>query len=313
MSPMFHPVAVVAQTILIWSRPQRVPMACRSWPDRGRIWFSNPHRVASAASSQGAASQSWAPPTTSMQPAGTATAILRRRRDALRRPVHAPDVIVVVNPNNPDGRVVSAADLGASGGRLCRNRRMACHRRSIRRFRRGVSLAHRNLPATIILRSFGKTYGLAGIRLGFAIAPKDLRTIRELSDCGRFPGLRWRSEPRRLPISPGSTASAGASPGPSPDLDGMLLSSGFDVVGGTLLFRLARHPDACIEFRVPCPGRHLGAEVSPRFQHSSLRHPAAGGLGRLGKRSGENLPHEEARINRAVPFKLAEHLETDPS
>src|SRR5262249_29673094 len=37
-----------------------------------------------------------------------------------------------------------------------------------------ASLASNLPPATLVLRSFGKTYGLAGIRLGFAIASVDM-------------------------------------------------------------------------------------------------------------------------------------------
>src|SRR5439155_17180867 len=44
----------------------------------------------------------------------------------------------------------------------------------------GASLAHGLPPNAIVLRSFGKTYGLAGVRLGFAIAPRPLATrLRE--------------------------------------------------------------------------------------------------------------------------------------
>ena len=37
-----------------------------------------------------------------------------------------------------------------------------------------VSLAPALPPSTLVLRSFGKAYGLAGLRLGFAIAAPDL-------------------------------------------------------------------------------------------------------------------------------------------
>ena len=86
------------------------------------------------------------------------------------------DVAIVVNPNNPDGRITPRAALLDLHRAPCAARRRADRRRGLRRFRRrGESLAP-SLPASraVVLRSFGKAYGLAGLRLGFALASPDI-------------------------------------------------------------------------------------------------------------------------------------------
>ena len=83
--------------------------------------------------------------------------------------------LVVVNPNNPDGREVApqalrdwAAAARAGGHFLIVDEAFAdvCP---------GLSLVPEDMPKNaIVLRSFGKFYGLAGLRLGFALAAPDL-------------------------------------------------------------------------------------------------------------------------------------------
>jgi len=79
-------------------------------------------------------------------------------------------VLVVVNPNNPDGRVYArealralAADMAARGGLLVVDEAFAD-------LDAGESLAADLPEGALVLRSFGKTYGLAGVRLGFGLA-----------------------------------------------------------------------------------------------------------------------------------------------
>ena len=87
----------------------------------------------------------------------------------------AADVIIAVNPNNPTGKTYSASELTdlkakhlAQGGLLILDEAFMdiCP---------DQSTAH-TLPSenTIILKSFGKFFGLAGLRLGFAAGDKTL-------------------------------------------------------------------------------------------------------------------------------------------
>ena len=76
----------------------------------------------------------------------------------------------MVNPNNPDGRVYArealralAADMAARGGLLVVDEAFAD-------LDAGESLAADLPEGALVLRSFGKTYGLAGVRLGFGLA-----------------------------------------------------------------------------------------------------------------------------------------------
>jgi cobalamin biosynthetic protein CobC len=95
--------------------------------------------------------------------------------DALDDAVAASDVVVVVNPNNPTGATVAperlldwAALLAARGGWLVVDEAFGDTARAL-------SVAgHVGRPGLIVLRSIGKFFGLAGLRLGFAGAEERL-------------------------------------------------------------------------------------------------------------------------------------------
>jgi len=155
------------------------------------------------------------------------------------------DIGVIVNPNNPDGRLVGRAELIASHGALAaRGGMLIVDEAFVDLAESGASLAPA-LPASgaIALRSFGKTYGLAGLRLGFAIASPDLSGV-------------LRSALGQWPVSGPAIAIGAAALGDSAwldrmrpmlagearRLDGLLAAAGGHVLGGTSLFRLVEHP-----------------------------------------------------------------------
>ena len=130
--------------------------------------------------------------------------------------------------------------LGARGAR-----RPVHRRRSLRRLRRRCC-APDPPPATVVLRSFGKTYGLAGLRLGFAVARVDDRA-RLARGAGRLGGLGAGAGDRpagRWPTGTGSPRRGRGWRATSRWLDGRLVAGGFRARGGTLLFRLAARADA---------------------------------------------------------------------
>jgi len=153
---------------------------------------------------------------------------------------------VVVNPNNPDGRIVSreaiagaARHLDRFGGALIVDEAFA----DVAPECSVVELC-REFPI-VVLRSFGKFFGLAGLRLGFAIARADIAA--EITGAlgpwavsgpalviGRsaLSDRQW-IETTRARLSRQANR-----------LDDVMRAVGFDIVGGTSLFRLSRHRDA---------------------------------------------------------------------
>ena len=83
---------------------------------------------------------------------------------------------VVVNPNNPDGRIYAADRLEALHERLKAGGGFLVVDEAFGDTSPEASLAPRasGLSNLIIFRSFGKFFGLAGLRLGFAIARSDI-------------------------------------------------------------------------------------------------------------------------------------------
>jgi cobalamin biosynthetic protein CobC len=156
--------------------------------------------------------------------------------------VHA----VVVNPNNPDGRVTDraalmrlATQLKSRGGWLVVDEAFADVDPAIS----AVALCA-DLPV-LILRSFGKFYGLAGLRLGFAIGTPDM-IARIATALGPWPvsGPALLIGAAALADQPWADRTRRALQQQAGALDEVLVKAGFAIAGGTPLFRLARHPQA---------------------------------------------------------------------
>lgn len=161
------------------------------------------------------------------------------------------DLAVLVNPNNPDGRIIErarlldlAARLRAKGGLLVVDEAFM-----------DVGPSEQSLAGDVgeggmvVLRSFGKFFGLAGVRLGFALADK-LTVERLDAQLGPWAvagpaleyGIRGLSDTewqvamrRRLAEDAGR-------------LDALFGKFGVPVGGGTTMFRYLSFMDAPLLF-----------------------------------------------------------------
>ena len=164
-------------------------------------------------------------------------------------------LVFVTNPNNPDGRLFDKKDLIALANRLeARGGLLVVDEAFMDVGPPDASLASEvGRNRIVVLRSFGKFFGLGGLRLGFALGAPPL-AARLAAKVGPWavsgPALAigakaltdraWIEQTRvRL------TAAAAR-------LDAILSHTGLEIVGGTMLFRLARAGFAHDLFR------HLG-------------------------------------------------------
>jgi cobalamin biosynthetic protein CobC len=155
------------------------------------------------------------------------------------------DVVVAVNPNNPDGYRHAPDTLAWIADRQLARGGWLIVDEAFGETAPELSVADRAGAALIVLRSFGKFYGLAGVRLGFVLA--DAAVLAAL-----------RSVFGDWPVSAGAIAAGRAA---YPDvawrertgasltrkvarLDRLLSQARFELVGGTSLFRLCAADDA---------------------------------------------------------------------
>lgn len=154
--------------------------------------------------------------------------------------------VVVVNPNNPDGRVISRAALARIAGLVKERGGWLVVDEAFADVEPETSVIElcADLPI-VVLRSFGKFYGLAGLRLGFAVAPQQIARHIALAlgpwACSGpaltigAAALRDREWASRTRVAVRRQAQK---------VDTVLANAGFTIVGGTGLFRLARRVDA---------------------------------------------------------------------
>jgi cobalamin biosynthetic protein CobC len=158
---------------------------------------------------------------------------------------------IVVNPNNPDGRILAKDTLLALSDRLRRRGGLLLVDEAFME----VGPAEASLCEyveqgnIVVLRSFGKFYGLAGLRLSFAIAPPAIAT-RIAAALGPWPvsGAALAIGAEALADAAWREKTRAALAEAALRLDASLVRTGLEVIGGTSLFRLVRTPDATQHF-----------------------------------------------------------------
>ncbi|MGQ3048675.1 MAG: threonine-phosphate decarboxylase [Niveispirillum sp.] len=156
-----------------------------------------------------------------------------------------PDVLLLVNPNNPDGRTHDPARLRPLLSEIARRGGWMLVDEAFCDLRPDLSLAPlAGQPGLLILRSFGKFFGLAGLRLGFLLAPPTLVCamaarlgpwavagpalavgVAALSDAG------WQADTRRR-LADAMDRSLS-----------LYRKTGMDILGHTDLYALLREPE----------------------------------------------------------------------
>jgi len=156
------------------------------------------------------------------------------------------DTLVVVNPNNPDGRVLPRAELAAfapawtaTGRRLIVDEAFADVRADL------SMLALPELPAgTVVLRSLGKFFGLAGLRVGFVVATEpDASAWRRLFGDWPVSGPSCEIAALALRDTAWIAATRLRLAADRTRLDAMLGGAGLKLMGGTDLFGLFEAKD----------------------------------------------------------------------
>ena len=162
--------------------------------------------------------------------------------DEVTRPDDLPgaDLAVVVNPNNPDGATHAPAGLRALAGQVG----LLVVDESFADPVPALSLAP-DPGAALVLRSFGKFYGLAGLRLGFVLgAPGRIEALRAMAGPWPVSGAAIAVGQAALRDTAWQAATSARLRSEVPRLDALAQDAGWRVAGGTDLFRLYETPDA---------------------------------------------------------------------
>lgn len=154
------------------------------------------------------------------------------------------DLAVVVNPNNPDGRrhvPETLLKLAGHVGLLVVDESFADPEPEL-------SLAPHltgDQPGLVVLRSFGKFYGLAGLRLGFALGAAPLvARLRALAGPWAVSGPAAEIGTRALQDRDWQAETVTRLNADMARLDALAQAAGWRKVGGTPLFSTYETPDA---------------------------------------------------------------------
>ncbi|MBB2174851.1 threonine-phosphate decarboxylase [Gluconacetobacter johannae] len=99
----------------------------------------------------------------------------------MRQSAQPGTVCIVCNPNNPDGRILPATMLRDLADRCASHGNHLVVDEAFADFDGESLIPALPHPGLIVLRSFGKTYGLPGVRLGFLLAsPETAERARNL-------------------------------------------------------------------------------------------------------------------------------------
>lgn len=154
-------------------------------------------------------------------------------------------IVVVVNPNNPTGRIIAVDALQRLAAELEERRGLLIIDEAFVDFTPEASLVPQLPSSAIVLRSFGKTYGLGGLRLGFAIArPALAHRLRAELGPWTVSGPALIAGAKALADGEWLVAMRQQLERDGTRLGEMLEATGFASIGGTHLFRLGAHANA---------------------------------------------------------------------
>lgn len=144
---------------------------------------------------------------------------------------------VIVHPNNPDGHIWQESDANAP---------LTVIDESFCDVTPDASLIHLAArPGVVVLKSFGKFWGLAGLRLGFAIGHPDLISqLNDLTGPWAVSGPALRVGEQALRDQGWAAATRARLVDEATRLDQLVTTKGARLIGGTSLFRLYDVDDA---------------------------------------------------------------------
>ncbi len=172
------------------------------------------------------------------------------------------DARVIVHPNNPDGRFWTEADAKAPLTVIDESFCDVTPDRSL------VHLADR--AGVVVLKSFGKFWGLAGLRLGFAIGhPELIARLNDLTGPWAVSGPALRVGAQALRDNQWATDTRARLAEDATRLDALILRRGARLVGGTTLFRLY-DVDSANDWQARLAQSHIWSRVFP-YSASYLR------------------------------------------
>lgn len=165
------------------------------------------------------------------------------------------DARVIVHPNNPDGHVWDAPNFNQSitviDESFCDVDRKISH------------IQTATQPGTLILKSFGKFWGLAGLRLGFAIGDPDLiARLREAIGPWQVSGPALAIGARALTDYQWAEQTRERLGDDAARLDALMTDNGATLIGGTSLFRLYDVGNAA-HWQDRLAKRHIWSRVFP--------------------------------------------------
>ena len=161
------------------------------------------------------------------------------------------DVAIIVNPNNPDGRRIAACELHALAAAMSKHDGLLIVDEAFIDFLEPGASVVLDMPARgiVALRSFGKTFGLPGLRLGFAIAPTPLaEKLRAALGPWPVSGAAIAIGSKALLDKAWLASTRAKLEVDAAALEELLVAAGFASIGGGCLFQLVRHVDAQSQF-----------------------------------------------------------------
>ena len=160
-------------------------------------------------------------------------------------------IAVICNPNNPDGRMASPEEISTSAAVLSARDGLLIVDEAFCDVTPAISVvSETGMQGLLVLRSLGKMYGLAGARVGFAVAHHDLsEKLAEAMGPWSVSGPALRIATTALCDSDWLDQARERLRQSRFRLDHALNAANLRIKGGTDLFRLVESPDSDKLFR----------------------------------------------------------------